>query len=367
MFPFCMVLLIGISAADVAIEEALQDEGQAAWKITTPDATFFYQPDAGGFSSLLDRDGNDWISFNRSAGSSGMYRGIPNMSSNTYHPGYKNCTSSIEARGPEMVKIVTVSKDGRWRASWEIFDTHATLTVEKKGATTYWFLYEGTPGGKMEPESDFWVLPDGTKKTLGNSLQNVDIADIEGICFGDKNLKRLFFLLHHEDDKLPDSFWQMQNNMTVFGFGRGWKATPLLTTAPQKLSIGFVESGMHGDAIDKMEAILRGAPVEATRRRSHTQPYIDTRLQVRYGPSEKAFHVVLSDEGCVALQLFEVAGQRIWSYRSTQPLAKGNHVIRLGEGTLGKAGFPACGIYVLQAGMPHTEEWGFGKITIANQ
>ena len=45
------------------------DEGQATFRIDTAQATYQYQKTAAGFSSLLDSDGNDWISFNPTAGS----------------------------------------------------------------------------------------------------------------------------------------------------------------------------------------------------------------------------------------------------------------------------------------------------------
>ena len=39
------------------------DEGQDCFLITTQSAVYAYQAEAGGFSSICDRDGVDWINF----------------------------------------------------------------------------------------------------------------------------------------------------------------------------------------------------------------------------------------------------------------------------------------------------------------
>ena len=49
-----------------------------------------------------------------------------------------------------------------------------------------------------------------------------DIPAREWIAFGDRDQKidRVVYLLHHSDDEHPDRFYQMNEQMTVFGFGR---------------------------------------------------------------------------------------------------------------------------------------------------
>ena len=50
---------------------------------------------------------------------------------------------------------------------------------------------------------------------------------------------------HHEDDEHPDTFYQMQRKMTVFGFGRRG-LEKFLDSVPQRFTIGFIESTDHG-------------------------------------------------------------------------------------------------------------------------
>ena len=61
-------------------------------------------------------------------------------------------------------------------------------------------------------------------------------------------------LWHHEDDEHPDTFYQMQRKMTVFGFGRRGLNKSLAT--PQQVSIGLIESTSHaaiGRALEKWQ------------------------------------------------------------------------------------------------------------------
>lgn len=63
----------------VHMEEIGEYEGDATWKIRTPQATYYFHRNGSGFASLLDRDGNDWISHHPGNGPEGEYRGIPNI------------------------------------------------------------------------------------------------------------------------------------------------------------------------------------------------------------------------------------------------------------------------------------------------
>ena len=82
-----------------------------------------------------------------------------------------------------------------------------------------------------------------------------DIPAPEWIVFGDPRFKRVLFLLHHEDDAHPDRFYQMDKQMTVFGFGRV-RGEKYLTSVPQRFSIGFVETTNHAEISAALERIL---------------------------------------------------------------------------------------------------------------
>lgn len=119
----------------VKISDA-SDAGQAAFKIETATATYYYHKKGCGFSSVVDRDGNDWVGFEPVSGSRGKgeYRGIPNFAS--FHPGYNVGSTTIKSQNSECV-ILESSASG-FTCSWEIYDTHVHMTLQQaKGA--YWW------------------------------------------------------------------------------------------------------------------------------------------------------------------------------------------------------------------------------------
>jgi hypothetical protein len=255
---------------EIIVTDNVSDEGQDCFKIETPLATYFFQKTAAGFSSILDKDSNDWVGFHPQggSGSAGEYRGIPNLGP-CCHPGYgtinnQGSTSSIESQEPDKVVIVSESDAGTMATRWEIYPTHATLTVTK-AEVHYWFLYEGTPGGgdNIQAGSDYYVLGNGDQYALSERSFNQDISP-EWIYFGDGSLDRVLYFIHHDDDSRTDSFWPMEGNMTVFGFGRNndhagnndmWL---VFDSAPETFTIGFSEESSF-DTVSKIaNGILDG-------------------------------------------------------------------------------------------------------------
>ncbi len=235
----------------VQLTDDVMDEGQAGYRIVTQNATYFYQKEAGGFSSLLDIDGNDWINFHPWGGSDGIYRGIPNMvhPDNIFHPGHKNCTSSILYTGPLKVTIHTISNNGLWECTWEIYPYYARMTLLKKADKNYWFLYEGTPGGKLDLTTDFSVRSNGIRLPVEQSWRQQDIPAPEWVYFEDSVLDRYIYLVHEEDDSLSDDFWQMQSNMTVLGFGRTQNVNDKqLSGVPMHFTIGLADDATFSSA-----------------------------------------------------------------------------------------------------------------------
>ena len=47
----------------VNLDQNASDEGQTSYKVTGQGVTFLYQKDAGGFSSMLDKNSVDWLDF----------------------------------------------------------------------------------------------------------------------------------------------------------------------------------------------------------------------------------------------------------------------------------------------------------------
>jgi hypothetical protein len=248
----------------VEVVNDVHDEGQACYMIATLNATYYFQKDAGGFSSLLDVDGNDWIGFHPYGGSNGIYRGIPNMvhPDNIYHPGHRNCISSLVNVGPLRVTIRSVSKNGFWECLWQIYPSYARLILLRSAPGPFWFLYEGTPGGSISYDRDFSVRSNGVRLPVGQEWQNQDIPAPEWVYFEDFVLDRYIYLVHEEDDILNDTFWPMQGNMTVFGFGRGPETTKHMTRVPNHFTIGLADDAQFSHASKVIEASYR--PVVVT-------------------------------------------------------------------------------------------------------
>ena len=232
----------GTVVADrVTVDTTVVDEGEPAMSITTPSATWWYQTDAGGFSSLVDPAGADWIGWNTSSGAAGQYRGIPNLvyPAGWFHPGATGHTTSLDVDGPLRATLTTSSPDGRWTMVWDVHPTHAVGTVVEADAS-YWFLYEGTPGGTLEPTTDFYALSTGATDTLSGSF-SADIAAPEWVQFGDPVADRSLFVIHHDDDGETDSYSTLQDEMTVFGFGRSGLSRHL-TGNDRTFTVGLLDT-----------------------------------------------------------------------------------------------------------------------------
>jgi hypothetical protein len=239
------------------MEEAVDESagGVACYRIETKGATWFLEKAGAGLSSLVDREGNDWLGFSPEAasGAAGEYRGFPNavhqQAGNYFHP--RNAatdasTTKVERVEAERVTITATSKSGAWACQYDFYPTHCTFTMTKMPTGfRYWVLYEGTPGGQYD-DSDWWMTSAKAEKFPLTTPHEGDIPGPEWIAFGDRRLDRSLVLWHHEDDNQPDRFYQMQGKMTVFGFGRQG-VNKFLDRVPQSVSIGLVEETGHGE------------------------------------------------------------------------------------------------------------------------
>jgi len=217
------------------------DEGQSALQIDTPAGSYFMQEQGASLSSLVDSAGQDWIGYSVGGGSAGEFRGIPNVihPESEFHPGGVAGSTAISNQGPLRLRVLTSAFSDTWGATWSFYDDHVSVTIDYVDHD-YWFLYEGTPGGLLEANSDFVTRSDGTK-TLLNQSWNEDLVSEEWVYFGDPVAQRSLFLAAHEDDTQIDSYFTLNDEMTVFGFGRSG-STPLINTAPRTFSLGLIES-----------------------------------------------------------------------------------------------------------------------------
>lgn len=228
--------------SSVLVADNVFDQGQSSFRITTSNAEYFYHKQGGGFSSLLDVQSADWINYSPTGGSSGSYRGIPNLvyPAGHFHPGATSSTSTLVNSGPIKATIHSATNDG-WEVMWEIYPSIATLTVlAVPTSSNYWFLYEGTPGGILEPSSDFSVTSDGTARLLSRSWTG-DIAQPEWIYFADPVANRSLFVSHNQDDTEVDSYRPLDGVMTVLGIGRSG-ANSFMSDEQNTFSIGLIET-----------------------------------------------------------------------------------------------------------------------------
>ena len=236
-------------------------QGQPSWRIETPAATYVYHRDGAGFASLIDPDGKDWISFRTTGGSDGPYRGIPNIihPEGGFHPGKDTCISRIVREDQSGVTIESRTKDGRWACRWEIGPRTATVTIEKIGHP-YWVLYEGTPGGAYDETKAFMVDSAGNRTPCTERWER-RLPDPRWIYFGTPDSNYVLFLIDRTERKADtvDSFWSMQKNMTVFGFGRvlnsrdpRWKH---LTETPARVTVGLLPAAEHDRLAETLNAL----------------------------------------------------------------------------------------------------------------
>ncbi|MCB0130672.1 MAG: carbohydrate binding domain-containing protein, partial [Caldilineaceae bacterium] len=230
----------------VSVADNVQDQGQASFKVTTADAIYFYHKNGGGFSSLIDLHDNanvDWIGYDQGvAGAGGTYRGIPNLvrpaEGGHFHPGSTTAVTTLVSAGP--LKVTLESKVGsQWTTRWEIFPSYARMTVIK-AAASYWFLYEGTPGGQLDLNGDLVVRSNGASNTAGGSWA-ADINAPEWVAVADPGLGHSLFLAHMDDDSAVDSYRPLDGLMTVFGFGRNGNSA-LMRGAPNTFAMGLLDT-----------------------------------------------------------------------------------------------------------------------------
>ena len=217
--------------------------------IETPSATYYLEKEGGGLSSMIDVDGIDWLGFHKDPGtqSKGEYRGFPNaihkQDGSYFHArnaGTDSSASTVTKREANLVEIVFTSGNNQWEGTWRFLPTHCEFTMSKVSAGYhYWILYEGVPGGTLD-KSDFWYSSKDESKHLIDEKQNDDLPGPEWIAFGDEQSPRMITLVSHEDDSHADRFYNMRDEMTVFGFGRS--GGEKLLDRPLSFNIGFVES-----------------------------------------------------------------------------------------------------------------------------
>lgn len=231
----------------VGLTDGVAHKGYQSLRLVTADATYFYHKPGGGFATLLDKNNDDWIGWNSTAGSAGDYRGIPNMVHPTdggyFHPGRNTASTTVLSDGPLKASFKSISSGGAWEVRWDVFPTYARMTLARKGTTNFWWLYEGTPGGLLELSVDRLTRSDGSS-IKASGTWTTDIPGDEWLYVTDPNSGangRSLYLIHHQTDTKVDGYSADTNGrMTIFGFGRSGNARSL-NSLPQQFTFGLTD------------------------------------------------------------------------------------------------------------------------------
>jgi hypothetical protein len=235
-----------VEALPAGVAESRDSRGHPTLTITTPNARFVYDLNGGGLASLFDAEGRDWIGHGTESGARGAYRGIPNLINpeGGFHPGDDRCVSRVERVDGAVVAVRSSTTDGKWACRWTFFDGYAIMDLEK-AAHTYWFLYEGTPGGRYD-EHRTWMMSSAKVRMRANERWERRLPDPRWIAFGCDGVTRALFLgdLTIRPAEVTDSFWSMDSSMTVFGFGRSLRQGERwhhLREVPARFIVGFAD------------------------------------------------------------------------------------------------------------------------------
>ena len=260
----CIFACTGFAQMVQLDEQELDSTGLDCYVIKTPAATYFLEKSGGGLAKMIDKDGNGWISFDPTPGTAaaGEFRGFPNavhqQDGSFFHPrnsGTDSSVTTVQTIAPDLVVIHSTSGNGNWKAEWRFDAERCIFTMLKmpKGHK-YWILYEGTPGGQYD-DDDWWMSSAIKTHQPLTVTHDGDIPAPEWIAFGDRSLDRSLFLLNHLDDDHPDHFYQMRQQMTVFGFGRKG-LEKFHNDVPHSVSIGFVEATRHESIAEFIKKLL---------------------------------------------------------------------------------------------------------------
>ena len=251
------------AASSVTLTEGVDASagGDEAYIVAIENATFYLEKSGGGLSSMLDKDGIDWLGFNKKPGSAhkGEYRGFPNavhkQDGNYFHAmnaGTDPSSGVVEIETADHVRIVFTSENDQWEGQWDFHPDRLDFTMSRVSpGYKYWVQYEGVPGGEMD-RTDFRYSSADSERHLIDEEFIGDLPSPEWMAFGDPQSPRMIYMFQHEDDDHPNDYVS-RPDMTVLGFGRRNKDKFL--TTPQTFSLGFVETTDY-QAVSKVIASI---------------------------------------------------------------------------------------------------------------
>ena len=229
--------------------DAETDDGTPAYRIETPAAVYILEKDGVRLTSVIDPDGNDWLSFEPTPGSRAAKEQPgpqaeapqPGESAHPKNQGIRFSSTWVAPTAPDKITIYAESEDGLWACRYEFYTTHYTFTMTRMpNDGHYSVLFQGTPGGQTD-ESGYWMSSAVQEPQPLTATHQGDLPAPEWFALGDRDFDRVLYVLHREDDDDTDSLHPMDQRAIVFGFGRqGGKE--FLAEVPQQFTIGFLET-----------------------------------------------------------------------------------------------------------------------------
>jgi len=219
--------------------------GRPHLEVKTVNATYLLDKGSGGFSSIKDHHDVEWIGFKLGerqvpVSAAADFRGMPNLvhkgeDDGAGHPGFDQCISSVKGNN----QITVESNSGKWEWRYTFSDEGVLLDILKVDQSrNYWFLYEGTPGGRFDPKHQYWGNNvDGLRLDFPPLNPNLLAKGTwDWAFFGHKEVPNTLFIIQLTPDTVTDNFAYMghskkgvesEDGMIVFGLGRSW-GSPLM-------------------------------------------------------------------------------------------------------------------------------------------
>jgi type 1 glutamine amidotransferase len=246
-----------------------------------------------GFSSAIDRAGNDWIANdcqrNTEAEGTGSreWRGWPNFAADGFgHPcrGGSGRSRWVTATGApieftgrlEGEHLILESWNDSFRLRYHFFPSHAAIEV-LQADSLHAFLFEGPIAGQMNILMQRYVLQDGVHRMVphspetcgGRCLGHLDPA------FGRNFPSPFFYFVDPEAEQIiyfgvtgqsegGDEGWAQPRNMVIFSFGRENDRHALSGTGAVSV-FGFLDKSLGHQAVrDFIHARLESPFVAAS-------------------------------------------------------------------------------------------------------
>ncbi|MDR8389688.1 hypothetical protein NC796_00975 [Aliifodinibius sp. S!AR15-10] len=255
---------------DTVVVTKEQNFDYLTWKIETANGAWHFEiehADSGytstGFSSAIDREGNDWIGNN--CVDNREWRGWPNFGPDGFgHPcrGGGGTSQWVDENGNpvefedrlEGEHLILESWNDNYRVLYHFFPSHAAIEV-LEARQPYAFLFEGPIAGQMDIDQQHYVLEDGVNYGLENArglgYLNPEFGNdfpSPFFYFTDEEASQILYVGAKGHTEGGDEGWAQPDNMVIFSYGRD-EDEHALTGTDGVAVFGFLDKEMGHEQI----------------------------------------------------------------------------------------------------------------------